>query len=89
MGPFNVSAEFMTVSPLFNRSSCLRRPLVRSFFLLRSFWELRPPVSLQMLVHGETLDFTSDLLRGRPFAPLVLAGGTPRSTFTTGTVSGI
>ena len=71
-------------------ASCLRRSLLRGFFpLCASFWELRHSVSLEMLVHGETLDLTSDLLCRRTFAPLLLPGGTPRSISTGGTVSGI
>ena len=34
-----------------------------------------------MLVHGETRDFTSDLLRGRTFAPLLLGRLLPGEPF--------
>jgi hypothetical protein len=55
--------------------------------LCAGFWELRPPVSLEVLVHGETLDLTSDLVGRRNLATLPLPRGT-WSTFTRGTVSG-
>jgi len=67
---------------------CLRRSLLHRFFsLYAGFWELRPPVSLEGLVHGETLDLTSDLVGRRNLATLPLPRGT-WSAFTGGTVSG-
>ena len=56
-------------------------------FSCASFWELRGPVSLEMLVHGETFDFTSDLVGGHNLATLPLSGGS-WSIFIGGTVSG-
>lgn len=57
------------------------------FFSCASFWELRGPVSLEVLVHGETFDFTSDLVGGHNLATLPVPRGT-WSIFTGGTVSG-
>ena len=66
----------------------LGRFLLRSFFsLCASFWELRPPVSLEVLVHSETLDITADLVGRRALATLPLPRGT-WSTFTGRTVFG-
>jgi len=65
-------------------ASGLRRSLLRRFFsLCAGFWELRPPVSLEVLVHGETLDLTSDLVGRRNLPTLPLPRGT-WSTFTGG-----
>ena len=69
-------------------ASCVRRSLLHSFFSLCAILgELRPPVSLEVLVHGETLDLTSDFVGRRTLATLLLPRET-WSTFTEGTVSG-
>ncbi len=61
--------------------------LRRSFFLAQVFWELRGPVSLEVLVHGETFDFTSDLVGGHNLATLPVPRGT-WSIFTGRTIFG-
>ena len=61
--------------------------LLRSFFSRASFLELCPPVSLEVLVHSETLDITADLVGRRTLATLPLTRGT-WWTFTARTVSG-
>jgi len=45
---------------------CLRRSWLRRLFFrfAQVFWELRPPVSVEVLVHGVTLVLTSGV-RGR------------------------
>ena len=57
-------------------ASCLRRSLRRSVFSCASFWELRRPVSLEVLVRDETFDFTSNLVGGHNLATLPVARGT-------------